>query len=112
MDGTGDADFLQVAIGSGMIVGPADRGCLEIVTPPMRLVGIGISRLKVLRCPERPKSCQAGAEVLVIAGEQDCASSSAELCHVLDVAGGQCARFICANSASLVICRVSKLQQV
>src|SRR6266849_9295187 len=103
---------LQGAVGAGMIIGPADRGCFEVITAAMRLIGIRIRRLKVLCCPERPKSCETGAKVLVIASEQNSASTSSELRDVLNVSGGQCARLVCGNQPKLVIGSVSQLHKV
>ena len=68
--------------------------------------------MKVLRRPERPKSCETGAKVLVIASEQNSASTSAELRHVLNVSGAQCTRYVCANQPKLIIGAGSKLQKV
>ena len=78
----------------------------------MRLIGIRISRLEVLRRPERSKSCETGPKVLVIASKQNSTSTSAELRQVLNVCGGQCARYVCANQPKLVIGSVRKLQKV
>ena len=78
----------------------------------MRLIGIRIRRLKVLCCPERPKSCETGAKVLVIASEQNSAATSSELRDVLNVSGCQCAGLVCANQPKLVIGSVSQLPKV
>ena len=68
--------------------------------------------MKVLRRAERSKSCETGAKILVIASKQNSASTSAELRHALNVSGGQCARYVCANQPKLVMGAVSKLQKV
>ncbi len=112
MDGMDCDNCLQVAVGAGMVIGPADRGCFAVITAAVRLIGIGIRRLEVLCCPERPKSCETGAKVLVIASEQNSASTSAELRDVLNVSGGQCAGLVCANQPKLVIGSVSQLHKV
>src|ERR1700730_13609537 len=112
MDGMDGVDCLQVTVGAGMVIGPTDRRCFEVVTAPVRFIRIGIGRLKVLRCPERPEACETGTEILVIASEQYSTATPTELPDALDVCGGEGAGLVCANEPELLIGSVRQLRKV
>jgi hypothetical protein len=77
MQGRCGLDPLQVAIGPGMVVGPGDRRGFEVVALPALRLRLGIDGLEVLRRADRAEPRQAGAQVLMVAGQEQAAATRA-----------------------------------
>src|SRR5262245_22549795 len=71
-------DFLVVAIGAAMVVGPGDVRRVEIVRTMATLVGVGTAGMKVMGCPDPPEVADGRPKIHGIPGRQHAAATRAK----------------------------------
>jgi hypothetical protein len=74
MRGADDLDFLEIAIGPGMIVRPQNVRRLAVVDDAVRLIGINVRAVEVMRAADAAERADRASKIHVIPRDQQAAA--------------------------------------